>query len=74
MSKKFKLLGRNADCVLVCNTETHVYKVMDIKNDLICMTKNYEQAERTFNAYSIEDVRKEKRKLLEDWIKANTEA
>lgn len=74
MSKKFKILDRNADCVLVYNTDTHVYKVIDIENDLICMTKDYEQAERVFNTYSIEVVRKEKRKLLEDWIKANAEA
>lgn len=69
---KYKLIDKNDNCVLVQNTETQVYKVIDIENDVISMTKEYDHALNAFNSYDIEKVRKAKRKALEDWLKINT--
>lgn len=69
---KYKLVDKNDNCVLVQNTETQVYKVIDIENDVISMTKEYDHAINTFNSYDIEKVREAKRKVLEDWLKINT--
>lgn len=72
--KKLKLLEQKSDCVLVFNTETKVYKVIDIESDLICMTKDFSNAQNCFNSYDIEAVRKEKKKIFKKWLKENTEA
>lgn len=72
--KKLKLLEQKNDCVLVFNTETKVYKVIDIESDLICMTRNYNNALTCFNSYDIEAVRKEKEKVFKKWLKESTEA
>jgi hypothetical protein len=72
--KKLKLLEQKNDCVLVLNTETKVYKVIDIESDLICMTRDYNNALNCFNSYDIEEVRKEKKKIFTKWLKESTEA
>lgn len=69
---KYKLLDRNSNCALVLNTETKVYKVIDIENDVICLTTDYNHALSSFNSYDIDEVREARRKAFEDWLKANT--
>lgn len=66
-----KLVSSKKDCVIVFNTETDVYKVVDIELDVICMTKDYDKAEKAFNNYDIEAVRRERKVMFDKWLKDN---
>ena len=66
-----KLVSSKKDCVVVLNTETNVYKVVDIELDVICMTKDYDKAEKSFNNYDIESVRRERKAMFDKWLKDN---
>lgn len=66
-----KLVSSKKDCVIVFNTETDVYKVVDIELDVICMTKDYAKAEKAFNNYDIEAVRRERKAMFDKWLKDN---
>lgn len=66
-----KLVSSKKDCVIVFNTETNVYKVVDIELDVICMTKDYAKAENVFNNYDIEAVRRERKAMFDKWLKDN---
>lgn len=64
-----KLVSSKKDCVIVLNTETDVYKVVDIELDVICMTKDYDKAVKVFNNYDIEAVRRERKAMFNKWLK-----
>jgi hypothetical protein len=66
-----KLVSSKKDCVIVFNTETSAYKVVDIELDVICMTKDYDKAENVFNNYDIEAVRRERKAMFDKWLKDN---
>ena len=66
-----KLVSSKKDCVIVLNTETDVYKVVDIELDVICMTKDCDKAEKAFNNYDIEAVRRERKAMFDKWLKDN---
>lgn len=70
-TQMLKLVSSKKDCVIVFNTETNVYKVVDIELDIICMTTKYEKAERVFNDYDIEAVRRERKAMFDKWLKDN---
>lgn len=70
-TQMLKLVSSKKDCVIVFNTETNVYKVVDIELDTICMTTKYEKAERVFNDYDIEDVRRGRKAMFDRWLKDN---
>ena len=70
-TKMLKLVSSKKDCVIVFNTETKIYKVMDIELDVICMTKDYAKAENVFNNYDIEAVRRERKAMFDKWLKDN---
>lgn len=70
-TQMLKLVSSKKDCVIVFNTETNVYKVVDIELDIICMTTKYEKAERVFNDYDIEDVRRGRKAMFDRWLKDN---
>lgn len=72
--KKYKILGRNENCVLLQNVSDNTYKVRDIENDDICITQSYAKASGVFEEYDIEAVRKERKKVFEDYLKAFAEA
>lgn len=72
--KKFKVLNRNENCVLLQNISDKTYKVRDIENDDICITLSFEKAMNVFETYDIEEVRRERKKVFEDWLKAFAEA
>lgn len=70
-TQMLKLVSSKKDCVIVFNTETNVYKVVDIELDVICMTKDYDKAEKAFNNYDIEAVRRERKAMFDRWLKDN---
>lgn len=70
-TQMLKLVSSKKDCVIVVNTETNVYKVVDIELDVICMTMNYSKAEKVFNNYDIEAVRRERKAMFDKWLKDN---
>ena len=70
VKKKYRVIDRNENCVLLETIETpKKYKIRDVENDDIMITVDKELALRTFNKYDINEVRAEKRKMLEDWLK-----
>ena len=67
--KKYKIIDRNEDCVLLESTGTpKQYKVRDIENDDIVITADKEQAMERFNNYNIEAIRAERLKMFEKWL------
>lgn len=67
--KKYKIIDRNEDCVLLETTGTpKQYKVRDIENDDIVITADKEQAMERFNNYDIEAIRAERLKMFEKWL------
>lgn len=69
--KKYKILSRNENCVLLEKKEsfgTGLYKVRDIENDDVYMSYDYSSALSFFNSYDINKVRKEKNKIFEEWL------
>lgn len=74
MKKMFKILEKKADCVLLKKdlplTEAHQVKyfVRDIENDVIYMGYDYNQAHKVFEEYDIKKVRRERKKVFEDWL------
>lgn len=70
VKKKYRVIDRNENCVLLETLESpRKYKIRDVENDDIMITVDKELALRTFNKYDINEVRAEKRKMLEDWLK-----
>ena len=67
--KKYRVIDRNESCVLMETIESpKKYKIRDIENDDIMITVDKELAMKTFNKYDIEEVRAEKREMLEGWF------
>ena len=76
--KKFKILKRKADCVLLAKQESDgrvKFLVKDIENDIIYMSYGtLEKAELAFDKFSLSEVRKERKKIFEQWLKEFAEA
>lgn len=76
--QKFKIIKRKKDCVLLMQIKMDnsvKYMVKDIEGDIVYM--NYDDlrsAEEFFEGYDLEEVRAEKKKLFEDWLKEFAEA
>lgn len=76
-AKLFKILEQKKDCVLLVRYMPdmhHLYKVRDIENDDIYIGHDYHNALDCFNKFSIAEVRKEKKKIFEDWLAEFAEA
>jgi hypothetical protein len=73
MAKMFDLIKRSRSCVLLQYVNEERYIVKDIENDIICSTTDYETAERMFNGYDINKVRKDREDIFERWLKVYTE-
>ena len=69
MSKPLKLIDSKEDCILVYAANTGIYKVIDIEQDVICITKVKEQAYTVFNSYNLEAVRNERKTQFYLWLK-----
>ena len=76
--KKFKILKRKADCVLLAKQESDgrvKFLVKDIENDIIYMSyAKLERAEQAFDEYDINKVREERKKIFEQWLEEFAEA
>ena len=76
--QKFKIIKRKKDCVLLMQIKLDnsvKYMVKDIEGDIVYM--NYDDlrsAEEFFEDYDLEEVRAEKKKLFENWLKEFAEA
>lgn len=71
--KKYKILGRTPSAVLL-ESRDKIYKVLDIEEEVIYLGADKDRAEKTLCAYDIEEVRKERKRLFEEWLKENAEA
>ena len=70
LRKKYRVIDRNENCVLLETIETpKKYKIRDVENDDIMINVDKELALKTFNKYDINEIRAEKRKMMEDWLK-----
>lgn len=71
---KFKILNKNEDCLLLQYVGEKRYMVRDTENEVILITYNLDNAKKVFERYSLEEVRKQRRELLDTWIKEFVEA
>lgn len=71
---KFKILRKNENCLLLQYIGERRYMVRDIENEAIYIGYNYDTAESIFEKYDIEEVRKQRKELLDTWIKEFVEA
>lgn len=71
---KFKILRKNENCLLLQYIGERRYMVRDIENEAIYIGYNYDKAESIFEKYNIEEVRKQRKELLDTWIKEFVEA
>jgi len=71
---KFKILNKNEDCLLLQYVGEKRYMVRDTENEVILITYNLDNAKKVFEHYSLEEVRKQRRELLDTWIKEFVEA
>lgn len=71
---KFKILHKNENCLLLQYIGERRYMVRDIENEAIYIGYNYDNAESIFEKYDIEEVRKQRKELLDTWIKEFVEA
>ena len=73
MPRKFKIVKRKEDCVLVKYSDMDRYKVRDIENDDVAIG-TYEHCKNIFDSYDINKVREEKKREFEKWLSEFTEA
>ena len=71
---KFKILNKNEDCLLLQYVGEKRYMIRDTENEVILITYNLDNAKKVFEHYSLEEVRKQRRELLDTWIKEFVEA
>lgn len=71
---KFKILNKNEDCLLLQYVGEKRYMVRDTENEVILITYNLDNAKKVFEHYSLEEVRKQRRELLDTWIREFVEA
>lgn len=72
--KIYKIMNRKADCVLLRkempDSSPHpvMFQVRDIENDIIYMGYTYDEAEKIFEEYDINKVRKERKDVFLEWL------
>lgn len=76
--QKFKILKKKKDCVLLMQIKqdsTVKYMVKDIEGDIVYMNyDNLDGAEKAFDRYDLEQIRSDKKRLFEQWLKDFAEA
>lgn len=71
---KFKILAKNEDCILMQYVGANRYMVRDAENDAVYIGYDFDKAKSIFNSYSLEEVRKQRREALSEWLKEFVEA
>ena len=81
MEKKlFKIEERKDDAVLLKkdmpfeSPHRIMWQVRDIENDIVYMGYDYCRAKEFFAKYDINEIRKEKKKVFEQWLEEFAEA
>ena len=65
----YKIISQNEHCVLLnLKADNNVFKVIDIENDVIAMG-SYEHCKKAYDEYDINEVRNERKKLFENWLR-----
>ena len=65
----YKIISQNEHCVLLnLKAENNVFKVIDIENDVIAMG-SYEHCKKAYDEYDINEVRKERKRSFESWLR-----
>ena len=76
--QKFRIIKQKADCVLLmqCQQSNRVkYMVKDIEGEIIYMNfDNLAGAEKAFEEYDLEKVRRARKETFEQWLKDFAEA
>lgn len=67
--KLLRIIKRKNDCVLVQMLRNHMYKVIDVEQDTICITHSLVHAEEIFNNFDLNRVRLERVNEFEKWLK-----
>lgn len=72
--QKYKILENFTDCVLLSSTEG-IYIVRDkFDNDVIYMSKDYDNALVYAKSYNFNEVVKARREIFDTWLEAHAEA
>lgn len=74
MEKIFKIIKRKKDCVLLKRLDSISFKVVDIENDVIYIGKDINMAEKVFDSYDLNLVRKERERSFKKWLKEFAQA
>lgn len=65
----YKIVSQNEHCVLLnLKAGNNVFKVIDIENDVIAMG-SYAHCKKAYDEYDINEVRKERKRLFENWLR-----
>ena len=65
----YKIVSQNGHCVLLnLKADNNVFKVIDIENDVIAMG-SYAHCKKAYDEYDINEVRKERKRLFENWLR-----
>lgn len=76
--QKYKILKKKKDCVLLMQIKqnnTVKYMVKDIEGDIVYMNyDNLDGAEKAFERYDLEQIRSDKKRLFEQWLRDFAEA
>ena len=65
----YKIVSQNEHCVLLkLKADNNVFKVIDIENDVIAMG-SYAHCKKAYDEYDINEVRKERKRLFENWLR-----
>ena len=69
----YKIISQNEHCVLLnLKSDNNVFKVIDIENDILAMG-SYEHCKKVYDEFDINEVRKERKRLFENWLREFTD-
>lgn len=66
--KKFELLEKKKDCVLLKYKGEEKYKIRDVENDDIYIGYSYDGAIKVFEDYDLDKVRKQREENFANWM------
>lgn len=65
----YKIISQNEHCVLLnLKSDKSVFKVIDIENDVLAIG-SYEHCKKAYDEFDINEVRKERKRLFENWLR-----
>ena len=65
----YKIISQNEQCVLLnLKSGNNVFKVIDIENDVIAIG-SYAHCKKAYDEFDLNEVRKERKRLFENWLR-----